>query len=257
MNADALKQLRQTHAAGCQLLQRFNYKPESIGVAIEVEKNRWYWKPEQPKLILVAESHVFTTEREFKFQLDESKIRPFIKSKAALPPNHFTRFVYCLGYGESESLIPEVPQISNMGTPTYWDIFGRVAFRCPQPRRDKGANFKDRLRWKVDTLREVYRMGIWLLDASVHAIYRRNEARLPIGIQEKLHKQWWTGYGKYLVASCGSPKVWVIGRMVHNCFSKLNFNDWHCDGWIYQPNATGFNLNHNWPRLLDDCGRLR
>jgi hypothetical protein len=39
MNADALKQLRQTHAAGCQLLQRFNYKPESIGVAIEVEKN--------------------------------------------------------------------------------------------------------------------------------------------------------------------------------------------------------------------------
>ena len=156
MKSIALNQLKQTHNAGCQLLRQFNQKPENVEVAIEVEKHRWFWKPKQPKLLLVAESHVFTTERELKFQLDESKIRSFIKPEAPLPPNHFVRFVYCLGYGESEFLIPETPQISNMGTPPYWDIFGRVTFRGPQPRRENGSDFKDRVRWKLETLSRIY-----------------------------------------------------------------------------------------------------
>jgi hypothetical protein len=179
MTSKALNYLRQTHAAGTQLLQRFKYTPESVEIAIEVEKHREYWKPEPPKLILVAESHVYTTKPELEFQLDGTKIRPFIKSEANLPPNHFVRFVYCLAYGESELTFPKAAHVSNAGTPLYWDIFGRVAFRDPQPRREDGADFKDRMRWKIDTLRELYRMGIWLLDASVHAIYRRGQGRLP------------------------------------------------------------------------------
>jgi len=257
MNSKALNHLRQTHAAGSQLLKRFNHTPESIEIAIEVEKHRLYWKPKKTKLVLVAESHVFTTERETEFELDESKIRPFLRPKAALLPNRFVRLVYCLAYGESELFVPRTPHINNTGTPLYWDIFGRVAFRCPQPRRDDGVNFNDRIRWKVDTLRELYRMGIWLLDASVHAVYRRRQGRLPSEIQQELHKQWWEGYGRYLLSICESPKVWVIGKSVYNCFNKSKFKDWTCRGWVYQPNAIDVDLNRNWPQLLEDCWKLR
>ena len=257
MIEDAFNRIRQTHAAGSQLLRQFNHKPESVVVAIEVEKHRWCWKPKQPKLVLVAESHVFTTERETKFELDESKIRPILKPEAVLLSNRFVRLVYCLAYGESELLVPQTPPISNTGTPLYWDIFGRVAFRCPQPRRDDGGNFDDRMRWKVDTLRELYRMGIWLLDGSVHAIFRREQGRLPPEIQQELHKQWWEGYGRYLLSTCESPKVWVIGKKVYDCLSELNFEDWACCGWVYQPNASGVDLNHNWSQFLEDCWELQ
>jgi len=257
MNADALNHLRQTHAAGSQLLQQSNYTPESLEIAIEVEKHRWCWKPKQPKLVLVAESHVFTTEQEAKFELDEFKIRPFLKPDAVLLSNRFVRLVYCLAYGESDLLVPQTSQISNTGTPLYWDVFGRVAFRCPQPPPDDGTNFNDRMHWKIDTLRELYRMGIWLLDGSVHSIYRREQGRLPSEIQQELHKQWWQGYGKYLLSNCESPKLWVIGKMVYDCLSELNFEGQECRGWVYQPNASVEDLNRNWPHLLEDCWELR
>ena len=254
---DALNCLKRTQAEGCRTLQQAGYTPESVEIAIEVEKHRWFWRPKQPKLILLAESHVLTSERDMDFRTDEAKISSFRRRDAKLPPDRFVRLVYCLAYGESELLTQQRLHISNPGTPSYWDIFGRVAFRCPQPRREDGAKFDDRMRWKVDTLRELYKMGIWLLDASVHAIYRRNRHRLPPEIQRELHKQWWEGYGRFLMRNCESSKVWVIGKTVHNCITRAQFKDWTCEGWIYQPNAPDVDLNRNWPRLLEDCWGLR
>ena len=255
--AEALRCLKQTHAEGCRTLQQTHCIPESVEIAIEVERHRWHWKPEQPKLILLAESHVFTTAQDLNFSTDEAKVRSFLRPNASLPPDSFVRLVYCLAYGESELLSRQRPHISNPGTLSYWDIFGRVAFRSPQPRREDGAEFKDRMRWKVDTLRALYKMGIWLLDASVHAIYLRNKVRLPLAIQQELHKQWWEGYGRFLMRDCESSKVWVIGKMVHNCMARVQFTDWTCRGWIYQPNAPVDNLNCNWPQLLKDCRALQ
>jgi hypothetical protein len=255
--AEALKYLGQTHSEGCRTLQQARFTPEDVEIAIEVERHRWYWKPKQPKLVLLAESHVLTTEQDMAFRTDESKIRSYLRLNASLPPGHFVRLVYCLAYGESELFSQQPAQISSAGTPPYWEIFGRVAFRCPQPRQEDGAKFNDRMRWKVDTLRELYRMGIWLLDASVHAIYLRNKHRLPAAIQQRLHKQWWEGYGRFLMRACKPSKVWVIGKTVHNCMTRAQFTDWTCRGWVYQPNASGVDLNRNWPQLLEDCWKLR
>jgi hypothetical protein len=251
---EALEYLRRTHAAGCLTLEQGNFDPESIETAVEVERHRWYWKPKSPKLVLVAESHVLTTERDMRFKMDGTAIKPFLRPRASLPPDRFVRLVYCLAYGESQLLSPQSPQGRNPGTPTYWDIFGRVAFRCPQPRREDGAEFDDRMRWKVDTLRELYRMGIWLLDASVHAVYQGNGNRLPSEIQNALHQQWWKGYGRHVVGFCDGAKIWVIGKTVFNCLSSLP--GWRCRGWVYQPNASNVDLNHNWPKLLEDCWSL-
>jgi len=257
LTAEALEHLKRTHDQGSKTLRDAGYPPESIETAIEVERHRWYWKPKQTKLVLVAESHVLTAEHDMGLQVDETKIRPFLRRNANSPPDHFVRLVYCLAYGESELLASPLPQLGNTGTPLYWDIFGRVSFRCPQPRREYGFEFHDRMRWKVDTLRELYRMGIWLLDASVHAIYRRNRHRLPDHVQQTLHEQWWTGYGRFLVKDSKFPKVWVIGKTVQDCLTKARFKDWSSRGWVYQTSAPEVDLNRNWPQLLEDCWRLR
>jgi hypothetical protein len=260
--AEALEHLMQTHQKGCLTLRQRNLVPESFEVAFEVERHRWFWKPKQTKLILVAESHVLTTGRDREFRVDADVIRSFQGSKASLPPDRFVRLVYCLAYGESDLLhAPKPPQIENAGTPTYWDIFGRVTFRCPQPRREDGAVFDQRMRWKVDTLRAMHKIGIWLLDASVHAIFLGRGARLEREIPKSLHQQRWDGYGRHVVDSCREAKIWVIGKTVFDCLS--NRRDWRCDGWVYQPNVANFlsnaskNLNHNWPQLLEDCWSLR
>jgi len=253
--AEAVKILKRTHAEGCELFQGTAYKPESFEIALEVERHRWNWKPEKPKLVLVAESHVFTTSEEWKLRLNESKIKMFLRRNSTLPPSQFVRLVYCLAYGESDLLDLRKSEISNYGTTPYWDIFGRITFRSPQPREEDGARFPDRMKWKVETLRELYRMGIWLLDASVHAIYLRNRNRLSENIKQKLHDQWWKGYGGFLIKHCNFPKIWVIGKTVYNCLAKSE--NWSCNGWVYQPNASNVYLNRNWPKLLEECKKLR
>ena len=250
---DAEKHLRQTHAKGCQLFRGTEFKPESVETAIEVERHRWFWKPKKVKLVLLAESHVLTSAQDMSLRVDESEIRPLLRSDATSPPDSFVRLVYCLAYGESDTLARQRVQTSNPGTPTYWDIFGRVTFRGPQPRQENGASFKQRVTWKIETLRELHRRGIWLLDASVHAIYLRHEHRLPDHMKQELHRHWWEGYGRFLLSDCGSPKVWVIGKTVYNCLAEFGFKDWNCRGWVYQPSASGYDPDRNWPGLLDDC----
>ncbi len=66
---------------------------EPLSVAREVDEHRRYWRPKNPKLVLLAESHVRTTVAELKVT---------IKALDSIPkclPSSFARFVYCLGYG--------------------------------------------------------------------------------------------------------------------------------------------------------------
>lgn len=253
--ASALTQLRRTHAAGVELLTSHKLMAEAEEVEVQVERHRWFWRPNKPRILLVAESHVFTSDEDRKVRIDQSKISRFGKANASLPPESFVRLVYCLGYGETQLLKSAPAHLNNPGTPRYWDIFGRVTGRGPQPRPESGAELTDRLIWKIETLRQMCRQGIWLLDASVHAIYRGYGHRLPPAIKADLHRQWWNGYGRHVIASCGKTKVWVIGKTVYNCLSTLP--GWRCRGWVYQPNAPEVNLNRNWPQLLEDCWQLR
>src|SRR5207248_4332251 len=67
---------------------------ESFQVAEAVENLRRYWRPPCVKVILLAESHVFTSEEEIRIPLSHEAL-----SLIGLP-SQFVRFVYCLGYGE-------------------------------------------------------------------------------------------------------------------------------------------------------------
>ena len=78
---------------------------------------------------------------------------------------------------------------------------------------------------------------------------------LPAHVQADLHRQWWEGYGALVVKGCEDAAIWVVGKTAFNCLSKLPA--WKCNGWIYQPNASGVDLNRNWPALLDKCWTYR
>jgi hypothetical protein len=245
--ASALEQLKATHDLGCALIREGGAEPEPVEVAIEVEEHRWHWRPDNPKLVLVAESHVYTSAQDADLRLSPGAV-----ALNPPPPASYVRLIYCVGYGEPE-LVPGA-NFNKRGTPPFWDLFGRVTFRGSQPRAEDGFPTGDRLRWKVQTLQRLQAMGIWLLDASVHAIYRGNGDRLD-SAKAKLHQQWWEGYGRFTLQRCNDPKVWVVGKGVFDCLSSLD--GWRCDGWVYQPHVKGVDLNRNWPGLLEDCWRFR
>lgn len=246
---DALERLQTTHNVGCALIRGKEFEPESFEVAVKVEEHRWHWRPPKPRLVLLAESHVFTTAVDAALAVQAGDLL----GTEPLPPSAYVRLIYCLGYGEP-ALVPNA-NANGRGTPPFWDLFGRVSFQGAQPRALDGFSLCDRLRWKIKTLRTMQSMGIWLLDASVHAIYRGNGIRLPPDITTDLHRQWWDGYGKFVLQRCPDVKVWVVGKGV---FEQLaNFEAWRPQGWIYQPHVTGVDLNRNWDRLLEDCWHLR
>src|SRR5689334_5087550 len=124
LTAEALEHLCRTHATGCLTLKQGNSVPEAIETAVEVERHRWFWRPSKPRLLLVAESHVFASNDDRKVRIDQSKISEFGKATANPPPRSFVRLVYCLGYGETQLLKGVPAHFNNPGTPRYWDIFG-------------------------------------------------------------------------------------------------------------------------------------
>ncbi len=123
--------IRAAHQIGTRLLQNAGLIAESIEVALAVEKHRWAWKPEKVRLVLIAESHVYTTPDDLRIKI----IKSWLPALAQHTPSEFVRLVYCLGYGESEILSAYPNPKNDIGTWQYWDIFGRLCGRGKQPRK--------------------------------------------------------------------------------------------------------------------------
>jgi hypothetical protein len=248
LSQESLTHLRRTHAAGVKLLASSGFGAEAEEVAIQIERHRWFWRPSRPRILLVAESHVFTSDEDSAIRIDSKMLKGIGRPKAPPPPDTFVQLVYCLGYGEPEILRNAPNGHRNPGTINYWDIFRKVTGCARCPMGSSRENLDERLRWKIEALRQLCRQGIWLLDAAVHAIYLGYNHRVPPDIQRILHQQWWAGYGRHVIDSCGETKIWVIGKTVFRCLHALPH--WRCRGWVYQPNH---DTETNWPNLLDDC----
>jgi hypothetical protein len=242
-------QIISTHTLGIPLIEHAGFTPERVEIALAIEAHRWFWKPDKVRLVLVGESHVFTPEYEFRKRLDTIRISSLLKdtpfkpcSEQPEPIQEYIGLVYCLGYGELSLRLPDpsgfalqkndIRKLPNSGTPQYWRLFGLLAGTLPALKNDQ------RIPWKIKTLIEMYRKGIWLLDASVHAIYRGNEGSITGNPKKQLHKQWWDGYGRYILKPGNQAQVWVIGKGVYDALSDScpDFAEIYSD-WIYQPNA--------------------
>ena len=197
-----------------QLKKVINGSLESFEIVHQVQKYREYWKPDDVKIILLAESHVYTTKEDFNLKLDTSRLD--------LPgyPDRYVRFVYCLGYGESGAVTGPVRK--NTGTPQFWRLF----YSCCNPIRspqDFNSILKtkagiDSLANKINLLKKMKQLGIWLLDASIIGINDKNKP-LP-GKYDELILLCWKEYISHIVKETNPLHVICIGKKVGKILEK-------------------------------------
>jgi hypothetical protein len=191
---------------------------ESLDVIQTVEEYKQYWKPVEVKTILLAESHVFTSEEDFSVKIaDDFVIDP-------AQPRNFVRYVYCLAYGEN-SILEETVN-NNPGTWQYWELF----YSCNNyietieqfsPVLKKGNRvLENRINSKYNTLKQLKELGVWLIDVCPFALYsnnRGNNLRQNYNIVLDLC---WEFFIRGQIVSANPKDIKVIGHNVYNALSN-------------------------------------
>jgi hypothetical protein len=153
---------------------------EELDVVKLARKYYDYWRPDKVKVILLAESHAHT-EKDRAF--NGPKFNNTLLRDVYEGPCDFISLVYCLAYGENESLIPCIKDKNNKGTTQFWTLFAAIArgvdhvapcrtrkeFASPfaaDVLKGGGLSVEERLKAKVKILQDLKRRGIWLLDGT-------------------------------------------------------------------------------------------
>jgi len=183
---------------------------ESFKVVKSVDEHRNFWKPEKVKVLLLAESHVFTRDSEHDSFMQYDRF-----SELEECPTKYVKLVYCLGYGEKNMV--KVPV--NRGTPQFWKIFvscvnQNFISEGEKILLSKTPNYHERMSNKISILGQLKEKGIWLVDASIVALY--NDSKKPIsGIMESVIKISWKHYISKIIQEVNPEKIIVIGKGVH------------------------------------------
>ena len=190
-----------------------------------VEEYRRYWRPDNVRVILLAESHVYTTDEERKFQLSPHKDLPNY-------PQDYARFVYCLADGENSLLANGHPE-KNLGTLQLWKLF----YSCENYVDDQGdfdpithrgtPDEEQRIKHKINLLNSLRERGIWLIDTSIMAIDRKDlpnnmmpqvlqtsRSNLPNNMVSLLLKTSWNKYTGQIVKDANPDFVIMVGQEV-------------------------------------------
>jgi hypothetical protein len=210
-------------------------KVDSYDVVGEVDKYRNYWKPDNVNVILLAESHVYTSDEDFKIELNYSRFEKL----NLMYPRRFVRFVYCIGYSEPELFAnkPLNPSFKNPGTWQFWKIFCACASEDKEIEFNtvlKGTtrNFVERINNKIDLLSKLRAKGIWLVDSSIAGInkFKRNQRKKIILIS-------WNNYIENLIEETKPKIIICIGKTVWDVLkSRIEEMNFPCD-YINQPQA--------------------
>lgn len=191
--------------------------PEDLSVVKNVELHRRFWKPSKVRVLLLAESHVYTDTDDCIPMRNRHSIDP------SNTPEPFVKLVYCLGYGESDFVGRSISK--NSGTPQYWKIFASCISPPGSPNtfapilKKTTRDYKSRIKSKVEVLKELKERGIWLLDASILALYNPNspeQRKPPLSIRTEVLSICWDNYIRSLVAESKPEKIIVIGKGVES-----------------------------------------
>ncbi len=174
-----------------------------------VEAYRQYWKPDTVRIVLLAESHLLTSDNDRRIT-----IPPIVD----LPgyPTEYAKFVYCLAYGERD-LTRNPLHPAGDGTPQYWKVFyscinhvmGINDFRPVQ----SATPVAERLNNKIAVLKAMKERGIWLVDSSIVALYdngrpyNRNTDKEVIRIS-------WDCYTGAIIGDAKPGHIICIGKAV-------------------------------------------
>jgi hypothetical protein len=195
--------------------QRLGGQAESADYLAAVGAWRDAWRPERVLHLLIAESHVAE-------EVGDTTVRvalPFPVPEAL--PASYCRLVYCLGYGEDSLCLPS----RHGGTIQYWDIFGTLVggLGNRQPRK-ADSDFRTRLNWKLNVLRQLRERGIWLVDACVAGVYKPGGGRTIA--RRDYDRMLRDSYLRFVWPSVKNEplkQVWVVGIAVARALAG-------CDG---------------------------
>jgi hypothetical protein len=210
------------------------YKVEPFESITLVEEYRRYWKPEKTRVVLLAESHVFTKLEDMGITLHDHDIE-----RLSGYPSKYAKFVYCLGYGEPD-LTNNVIYTKRDGTWQFWKIF----YSCVNPVKSnedfkpilKVTAYKERLKNKIDLLQKLKQNGIWLVDASIVALYDRKN-KPSTKEMRKIIKVSWDNYTKSVVKNTKADTVICIGKGVYDVLEEDLKNIFNKVYFIKQPQA--------------------
>ena len=206
--------------------------PESLFTVQSVDFHRQYWRPKKVHTVLLAESHVYTSPGETlkmvgaAWSVENEIIQPFV------------RLVYCLGYGEPEYVGFETTK--NPGTPQYWKLLSSCVGLAPtKVLKSQNKNLLNRLSAKTEVLSQMRDMGIWLVDASILALYSPGGGRPSPSVCQRVMERCWDRYIGHQIQVAAPHSIVVIGKGVKNALqTRLNklseIEKIHC---IPQPQA--------------------
>lgn len=221
---EMVTRIGRAHLAGQSVLVEAGMDAfESIDVALAVEAHRWFWMPERITTLLIAESHLFTSQDELGCKVKCSWLR--IDGTSA--PNSFVRSPYCVGYGEPD-LVPGIPKEGNTGNWQYWDLFGELA-NIPEM-AERRTSLVDRLSWKAKVLSTLRAQGVWMMDASLHGRSGRNAPETQL--IPSFYRTWWEGYGRKVWEDEGQPRVVVVGKGLFRAVQEAGVP---VNEWLYLP----------------------
>lgn len=224
-----MSELRDIHE---RLTRRYGDLIEPFEVWENADALRMHWRPEKVKTILLAESHVFTTAEEADGKVDLSA---FTHEEV---PEGFVRLVYCLGYGENQLLDAPIHEPQNAGTWQFWKIFYSCLNRIESndgfaPILVGGTPcLNTRIQNKLTLLQDLKEQGIWLLDASLAALYPTPiENIYDDCIDESLP------YVRAQIIEANPERIIVVGKGVGRSLQeRMNILDLPFDV-LYQPQA--------------------
>ena len=147
-----------------------------------------------------------------------------LKPMQYLPPNlprGFARFVYCRGYGENGLLDARIKDPPNIGTPQFWKIFFSCVNAVAQNENFVGilvsgtCTEEERIKNKSRLLVELRARGVWLVDASISALYHPGGmANPPPALRKEVLRTSWDMYTKRVVSDTAPEAILCIGKGV-------------------------------------------
>jgi hypothetical protein len=174
-----------------------------------VEKYRQYWRPEKTRVILLAESHVFTRNEDRSITIPQLDRLPGY-------PTQYAKFVYCLGYGEKQ-LTGSTAHPKRDGTPQFW----KILHSCDTAVQ-RGADFtpvlkktvyEQRIRNKIDLLMRLREKGVWLVDASIVALYG-NGTKPGYRTLSSVIRTSWDYYTRDVIREADPEHIICVGKTV-------------------------------------------
>ncbi len=185
---------------------------EPFSIVEKVERHRNYWRPSKVRILLLAESHVYTPPAESISMSYRGLIEP------SDTPEPFVRFIYCLGYGEPDFVGSQIG--NNYGTPQYWKIFASCLGDPNDPQtfaallKTRNRHFPSRINAKAALLRRLRDHGVWLLDASILALYNPGGGQPEQPTKDKVLCACWDRYIGDQIDHVKPERIIVIGKNV-------------------------------------------